>query len=172
MNTTLQDALNNQIAEELYSGYLYVAMSAYAAHKGLKGLQNWFYVQALEERDHALGIQNNLLDRGGKVVLQALKQPPSEFAGPLHMFQEALKHEQHISGTIHALMDLSIAEKDYPMQSFLKWYVDEQVEEEATASDMIDKVQMAGESGAGFFALDSVLAKRQYSPSSILESSD
>lgn len=168
MNQHIQDAINAQIAEELYSGYLYIAMSADAGSKSLKGLQNWFSVQAQEERDHALGFHNFLIDRSGKVVLQAIAQPPSDFASPLKMFQEALKHEQHISGAIHALYELSQREKDYPLQSFLKWYIDEQVEEEANASEMIAKIKLAGESGPGFLALDQMLLQRAYVPASIL----
>jgi ferritin len=165
----IPSAINDQIKEELYSGYLYMAMSAYAASKGLKGLQNWMHIQALEERDHALGFHNFLLDCGGKIVLQELKAPPSEFGGPLQMFQEALKHEQFITGKINELHELAAEKKDYAFQSFLKWYIDEQVEEEATASEMIDRVKLAGETGTGMFVLDKELAARTYTPSSILK---
>ena len=170
MNQNIQQAINDQIREELYSGYLYMAMSAYAASKGLKGLQNWMHVQALEERDHAIGLHNFLLDRGGKVVLQALEAPPSQFGGPLQIFEEGLKHEQHTTRKIHELYELAVAEKDYAFQSFLKWYIDEQVEEEATASEMIDKVKLVGEAGPGMLALDKELTMRAYKPSSILKS--
>ena len=170
MQNSIPAAINNQINEELYSGYLYIAMSAYAGSKGLKGLQNWMYVQALEERDHALGFHNFLLDCGGKIVLQEIKAPPSEFGGPLQMFEAALKHEQHITRKIDELYELAVQEKDYAFQSFLKWYIDEQVEEEATAGEMIDKVKLVGETGPGVLALDKELAMRAYSPSSILKS--
>jgi len=169
MNAKIQEAINNQIREEFYSGYLYLSMAAYCGAKTLNGFENWFRVQAQEERDHALGFYNYMLERGGEVKLQALDQPPSSFKGPLELFEAALKHEKHITGKINELFELAANEKDFAFQSFLKWYIDEQVEEEATASEMIDKVKMVGEKGEALYMLDQELGARTYTPSSILK---
>lgn len=168
MKKSTTDAVNAQIHEELFSEYLYLAMSAYAGSQGLRGIQNWFAVQAREERDHAQGFMNHLIDRGGVVVLQGLAKPPADFKKPSVMFQEGLKHEQHITACIHALLELATKEKDYPLQSLLKWYVDEQIEEEANAQEILDTLKLVGESGAGLYQLDKELLGRTYTQASIL----
>ena len=172
MKQTLHNALNDQIQEELYSGYLYWAMAAHCANQNLLGFENWFMVQAQEERDHALGFYNYLVARGAQVTLKALKQPPATFKGPLHLFEEALKHEQHITAKINALYELAGKEKDFATQSFLKWYLDEQVEEEANAQAMIDAITLVGNKGEALYLLDKELAARTYKQAAILMSKE
>ena len=169
MKPTIEQAINNQIKEELYSGYLYWAMSAHCEHLNLPGFATWFFVQAQEEFDHTRGFYNFMHERGGKVILQALEQPPHEFEGPLQMFEAALSHEQHITGKINELYELARQEKDYAFESFLKWYIDEQVEEEDTAQAIVDKIKMVGTSAPNLYLLDKEMSSRTYSPSSILK---
>lgn len=166
INKNIQTAINHQIKEELYSSYLYLSMSAYAAGRNLKGFANWFSVQAKEELDHAMGFFTYLLNRGGKVELLEIPKPPNVFKSPKSLFDEGLKHEQFITGKINLLYELSGEEKDYSFQSFLKWYIDEQVEEEGNAAEMIEKMKMAGESEATLLLIDSQLAIRVYKQSS------
>lgn len=164
----MSEALNAQINEELFSAYLYLAMSAYAAHKNWLGLASWLQAQAQEERDHALGFYNHLLDRDQAIDLRALQQPEQQFADPLAILTKALEHEQHITGKIRELYDLAVADKDYATQNLLQWYIDEQVEEEASFNQLIEQLKMAGQSGAGFYLFDQSLASRQYVPAAIL----
>ena len=161
MSEAIEKAINNQINEELFSAYLYLAIAADAGAKGYPGLQSWMTMQAQEEVDHAMRFYNFQLERGGTVELKALAKPEKKFGKPLDMFKAGLKHEKHITGCIHKLYELAEKEKDYPFMSFLKWFIDEQVEEEATANEMIDKVKLVGDSGAQFYALDKELGMRK-----------
>ena len=170
MNKKIQNAINKQIQEELYSSYLYLAMAAYAKREGYDGLGNWFEVQSKEENDHAMGFYNYILDNDGEVQLGQIDEPPKNFNDPLSLFQEGLKHEQHITSTIHQLYELGLQEKDYTFVSFVKWYLDEQLEEEATARKYIDKAKLIGADKGGMYMLDQELAQRSYTPASILES--
>ena len=158
--------LNIQIQEELYSAYLYQAIAAYAKSKSLDGFANWFDIQVKEEIDHARGFYNYILDRGGKVELLAIAKPPKDFKGVEVLFVESLKHEKHVTARIHGLYALAEKENDISLKSFLKWYIDEQVEEEANASMYIDKVKMAG--SQGLLLIDQELATRTYTQASIL----
>ena len=168
MNPTIQSAINKQINEELFSAYLYLAIASYAGSKGFPGLQNWMTVQAQEEIDHAMGFQIHLLRRGGEGERDAIEKPAKEFGSPLDMVKAGLEHEKHISGCINDLFDLAQKEKDFAFQSFLTWYIDEQVEEEEGAQELIDKMTILGDNGPGVLALDKELAARAYKPSSIL----
>ncbi len=168
MNKKIEQAINDQIREELYSSYLYLSIAAYCESLSFKGFANWFTVQAKEELDHAMGFYNYVHERGGKVVLQAIDQPPADFKGHLHVFEESLKHEQHITERINGLFKLATEENDYAFQSFVKWYIDEQVEEEANANEMIDKLKQVGDSGPALYMLDKELQTRQHTPASIL----
>lgn len=166
INKNIQTAINHQIKEELYSSYLYLSMAGYTGEMNLKGFANWFSVQAKEELDHAMGFFTYLLNRRGKVELLEIPKPPSVFKNPRVLFDEALKHEQFITGKINLLYELSGEEKDYSFQSFLKWYIDEQVEEEANATEMIEKMKLSGESESTLLLIDSQLAARVYTPAS------
>jgi len=156
----MEKALNGQINKEIYSAYLYMAMSAASDGKGLKGFANWFMVQYHEEMLHAMKIFEYVQRQGGKVRLAAVQEPPADFGGPLDMFVKTLEHEKFITSSINSLVDLAIAEKDHATQIFLQWYVTEQIEEEENDNDIIAKLNMVGESKDGIFMIDRELAAR------------
>lgn len=164
MEGALAQALNDQIKEELFSAYIYMAMEVYAESLNLPGFAHWFYLQSREEMDHANRIHKYLIDRGAKVEYQAIPKPPVDFKSALHLFEETLTHEKYISEKINKLYELAMKEKDYALQSFLRWYIDEQVEEEAQVQEIIDKIKLAGEEGQALYMIDRELAARQYVP--------
>lgn len=160
ISKTMQDALNAQIAVEQYSAQLYLAMAAHCEGKSFKGFAHWLRVQSGEETAHALKLVDFLLDRGGKLELQAIPPPRAEFGGIIQVFEQTLAHEKGISGKISALFELSRAEKDYASEITLQWYVTEQVEEEATVSQIVDHLRAVGDQGGGIWYLDSRMGKR------------
>ncbi|MGQ9493464.1 MAG: ferritin [Anaerolineae bacterium] len=160
LNKKLQDALNEQIKNELYSGYLYLAMSAYFEANNLPGFAHWMRVQASEEQTHALKFFDFVVDRGGRVELQAIDQPPVEFQSPLAVFEATLAHEQKVTGLIYKLYELAIAENDYPAQVMLQWFINEQVEEEKNAAQIVETLKMIGERGQALVMLDRELGQR------------
>lgn len=164
MNKNILKSLNEQINAEFFSAYIYLSMAAYAYSLNLPGVANWFKVQAQEEVDHAMGFFRFVNDRGEKVELEAIEKPPKAYKSILSAFEEGLKHEKYISERINRLYQLAVREKDYPLQSFLKWYIDEQVEEEASFTDLIAKAKRLVGSSEGLYLLDQELAKRKYTP--------
>ena len=156
----MEEALNKQINEELYSAYLYQAMSAWAESENYKGAAKWMATQAKEELEHAAKIYRFVLERGGKVKLMAIKEPPSEWGSLLEIFEAAYKHEQHITQCINDLYEKALAEKDYPTQVMLQWFIDEQVEEEAQTLEVVEYLRLAGESPNAVFMVDALLARR------------
>ncbi len=164
IDSELEEAINRQINEELYSSYLYLSMSAYFESVGLKGFAHWMYVQHKEEMDHAMKFYRFLVERGGKVKLYGIKEPPHEWNSPLHVFEDTLKHERHITECINKLADLAEKKKDRAMLSLLQWFIDEQVEEEANAEEIIQMLKMIGDKGHGILMIDRELAKRVYTP--------
>lgn len=160
LNKKLQDALNEQIKNELYSGYLYLAMSAYFEANNLPGFAHWMRVQAAEEQTHALKFFDFVVDHGGRVELQAIDQPPVEFQSPLAVFEATLAHEQKVTGLIYKLYELAIAEHDYPAQVMLQWFINEQVEEEKNATQIVETLKMIGEKGQALVMLDRELSQR------------
>lgn len=161
LSKTMQDAMNEQIKNELYSGYLYLAMSAYAEAANLPGFAHWMRVQAKEEQGHAMKFYKYIVERGGRVVLHAIDQPPTEFKSPLALFEETLAHEQKVTALIHNLYALATKENDYASQSFLKWFIDEQVEEEAHATAILEQLKMVADSKMGLLMMDRQLASRE-----------
>ena len=157
----IEEALNEQINKEMYSAYLYLSMSAHSTHIGLKGFANWFMVQYKEEVTHAMKIYDYINDQDGKVNLMSVKQPPTDFASPLDMFEKTLKHEEFVTKSINDLVDLAIKEKDHATQIFLQWFVTEQIEEEANDKEIISKLKLVGEKGSGLFMIDRELAARK-----------
>ena len=157
-------ALNEQLNKEIYSAYMYLSMSAYSTHIGLKGFANWFMVQYQEEMMHAMKFYNYINDQGGRVKLMAIDAPPTEFESPLDMFEKTLKHEQFVTKRINDLVDLSIKEKDHVTSIFLQWYVTEQIEEEANDNDIIAKLKLVGKTGDALLMLDKELAARVFTP--------
>jgi ferritin len=158
------DALNVQINKELFSSYLYLSMSSYAAHTGLPGVANWFYIQAQEELAHVERFHGYINRQGQRVILDAIEKPESEFASALAMFEAALTHEQYVTGRVNDLVNLAVEERDHASQIFLQWFVTEQVEEEENASDIIAKLKLAGDQGGGLFMIDKELAARVFVP--------
>jgi len=156
----LNDAINAQIKNELESYYIYLSMSAYFHSKAFDGMGHWMRVQAHEEMTHAMKFFNHLIDRGGKVVLKDLKQLKTAWKSPLEAFQDAYKHEQKISGMIHKLVELAREEKDHATEVFLNWFVEEQVEEESHALQIVEKLKMVGAHPGGLYMLDRELGAR------------
>ena len=156
----MAQALNDQVNREMYSAYLYMAMSAHCNERGLKGFANWFMVQYHEEMLHAMKIYEYIQRQGAEVTLAAIQQPPTTFESPLDMFTKTLEHEQFITRSINDLMELAIAEKDHASQIFLEWYVTEQVEEEENDNDIIAQLNFIQDNPQGLMMLDRELAGR------------
>jgi ferritin len=154
------DAINAQINREMYSAYLYMAMSAHSTSLGLKGFANWFMVQFHEEMLHAMKMYDYLLRQAAGVTLRAIAEPPSTFESPLAMFQKTLEHELGVTKNINDLMDLAIAEKDHASQIFLQWYITEQIEEEENDNDIIAQLKLIDNNSQGIMMLDKELAAR------------
>jgi ferritin len=160
LSRNLETALNDQIKHELYSAYLYLSMSAHAESHGLPGAAKWLGKQAQEEQEHAMKFYNYVLDRGSKVTLQAIEQPPSEFTSLLDVFEQVKEHEAKVTGLIHRLYDMALKENDYASQVELQWFVSEQVEEEKNAATIVDALRSAGTQGIALFMVDRWLGER------------
>lgn len=156
----MQDALNEQIRNEMHSAYIYLSMAAYFESAPFEGFAAWMRVQAQEETMHAMKIFDHLLDRGGSVRLQAIPEPPASFDGPLPVFEQALLHEQEVTRSIHELYALSLAEKDFASRVFLDWFVSEQVEEEKNAQLIVEQLRMVGKDLPGLLILDQRYGQR------------
>lgn len=160
----MHDALNKQVNAELYSAYLYLAMSAYFESINLNGFANWMRVQAQEEQTHAMKIYDYLHDTNGRVTLTTIAAPPSQWSSPLDAFEHVLKHEQKVTGLINGLVDLAIAEKEHATNNFLQWFVAEQVEEESSADAIVQKLKLVGDARGAIFMLDKELGARIFTP--------
>jgi ferritin len=156
----VQDAMNEQIKTEFYSAYQYLSMAAYCESVNLPGFAHWMRIQAREEVQHAMKFYDFILDRGGRVLLQAINQPVIEFGSPLEVFEQALENEQEVTATINDLYGLAVEENDYASQAFLQWFVTEQVEEEKNAGDVVETLKMVGHGSEALFLLDRELASR------------
>jgi ferritin len=164
LSQPMEEALNEQINAELYSGYLYMAMSAYFQKEGLPGFATWMHAQAQEEQFHAEKFYNFIHERDGRVVLKTIEAPPADWDSPLSAFQDALAHEQKVTDRINKLMDLAMEQKDHATRGFLQWFVDEQVEEEDSVRQVIDELKLVGATGGGMFMLNRELGQRSFSP--------
>lgn len=160
LNEKVEEALNEQINREMYSSYLYLAMSAYSLSVGLPGFAHWFRVQVEEENIHAMKLFDYINNQDGRVRLKEIKEPPMEFGTPMKMFQQTLKHEQFITHSIYELVGLTLVEKDEKTASFLQWYVEEQVEEEENDNEIIAKLKGFEENKNTLAEIDAELAKR------------
>jgi len=164
INKKVEQEFNKQINEELFSEYLYLAMSAYFEDINLPGFANWMRVQAKEEHEHGMRFYNHLVERGGRVELDAIEKPQKEWKDPLDAFEAAYKHEQHITARINKLVELASAEKDHPGSTMLIWFVDEQVEEEQQTDEIAQKLKMIKEDAASLYMLDKELGARVFTP--------
>ena len=164
LSDKMMEKLNEQIKNELYSGHLYLSMAAYCASKDMNGFANFFIIQEQEERFHAMKFFHYIVDQNRDVKIYGLDQPQTKFNSLEEVFDLAWKHEQKVTQLINGLMEIAVAEKDFATQSFLKWYIDEQVEEEATMLGILKKIRLLGEKGHGIFMLDNELAQRTFTP--------
>jgi ferritin len=164
ISNKLSDLINKQINHEMYSAYLYMSMAAYFLKQNLPGFANWMRVQAQEEMVHAMKFYNYVIERQGAVKLMAIDGPPTDWNGPLAVFQDGFKHEQKVTGLINGLMDAAISEKDHASQIFMQWFVNEQVEEEASSDAVIQKLKLMAGAPGGIFMLDKELAARVFTP--------
>ncbi len=161
MKDKVLEALNRQVNAELYAAYLYQAMSAYFESKTLLGSAKWMTLQAKEEIEHASKMYHYIIERGGRVELLEIKKPPFEWDSPLHVFEEAYKHEQFVTASINEITDLAQEKKDYATVSFLHWFHDEQVEEEAQVDEIIQKLKLVGSDGKALYLIDKELGQRE-----------
>ena len=162
LSDRMEKALNDQINAELYSAYLYLAMAAYFESINLGGFGNWMRIQAQEELTHAMKFYDFVYERGGRVSLAAVDAPPKEWDSPLAAFEGAYAHECKVSAMINDLVNIAIEEKDHATNNFLQWFVSEQVEEEASADAVVQKLKLIGDHGNGIFMLDRELGQRVF----------
>src|SRR4030066_602786 len=160
LSKTMLAEMNEQIKHELFSAYLYLSMAAHFETANLTGFGSWMRFQAKEEQEHAMKFFDHIIDRGGKVALQAIDQPAVEFGLPTAIFEEVLAHEQKVTARIHLLYELAIKDADYASQVFLNWFVGEQVEEEKNATTILETLKLIGEKSNAIFQLDHRLSKR------------
>ena len=160
MSAALQRAMNDQIQKEFYAHYLYLAMSAWFEERNFEGFAKWMRIQADEERAHAMRIFDFVLDRGGKVRLEAIPEPATKWKTELQVFEDARKHELMVSSSINELYARALAEKDYASQVMLQWFITEQVEEEKTSTALADRLRLVGDSPTGLIILDRQFGER------------
>lgn len=160
LSQTMQDAFSEQIKNEFYSAYLYLGMAAYCESISLPGASHWLKLQAQEELEHGMKMFGYVNERGGKVTLHALDKPAVEYPSLLKVFEETLAHERKVTSLIKYLYGLALKENDYASQAFLQWFVTEQVEEEAHATQIVETLRRVGSSGNGIVMLDHQLGGR------------
>lgn len=158
----MEKALNDQINAELFSSYLYLAMSSYFVRKNLSGFANWMYIQTQEEAAHAMILFNYVLERGGKVELKAIEKPEQDWKDPIKVFETVLVHEQKVTKLINNLVDIAISEKDHATSNKLQWFVSEQVEEEASVSEILEQLKIVEGKGQGLLLIDRELKSRTF----------
>jgi len=155
----IEKAFNEQLNAEVYSSYLYLAMSAHFAGQSLNGFAHWMKLQADEEYAHGMRFFDFILDRGGKPTLKAIEAPPADFGTPLEVFTTVLEHERKVTALIHGLVDVTAKEGDHASSPFLQWFVAEQVEEEKTARSILEQVKMVKPNSPALFFVDRHLGK-------------
>jgi ferritin len=160
----MEKALNEQVNAELFSAYLYLSMEAYFKSLNLDGFANWMRVQTQEEIMHAMKIYDFIDERGGRVILKAINGPDTKWDSPLAVFEAVYKHEQKVTGLINNLVNLAIEEKDHATNTFLQWFVNEQVEEESSADQIVQQLKMMENAPGGMFMLDRELGQRVFTP--------
>jgi ferritin len=160
LSNKMEAAINQQINAEMYSSYLYLSMATYFESISLGGMSNWMRQQAQEEMFHGMKMFDFVCERGGRVTLMAIDEPPSEWSSVLDVFENVLAHEQKVTGLINDLVNLALDERDHATNIFLQWFVSEQVEEEDTAGGLVDKLKLIGNDANGLFMLDTELGNR------------
>ncbi len=162
ISAKMQKALNDQINFEFYSSYLYLSMSAFFNRQSLSGFGNWMRVQTQEEGVHAIKLYDFLSERDGKVVLQTIKQPPNDWKSPLEVFQQSYAHEQKVTSNFHEITDLALKEKDHTTATYVQWFINEQIEEEANAKKIVDQLKMIKSDVNALLLLDRELGARVF----------
>jgi len=160
IKASVQKAINDQIRKEFYSYYLYLSMAAYFESINLRGFAHWMRVQAKEEQEHAMKFFEYIIERQGEVVLEAIDAPTAKWKSPIDVFEGAYNHERMVTESIHKIVDLAESEKDHATSVFLQWFVKEQVEEEGSANDILQKLKLIGSENSAVFVLDVELGKR------------
>ncbi|HNT34788.1 MAG TPA: ferritin [bacterium] len=171
LSKKMQKALCDQVTAEHYSAYLYLGMSAYFNSIDLPGFANWMYIQAQEELVHGIAIYHQIHERNGEVTLNTIEAPPKKWKSPVDVFENTCSHEQKVTASINNLVNLAIEEKDHATNNFLQWYVKEQVEEEATAYAILQKLKMMKDAPGGIFMMDKELGARVFTMPSIMAAS-
>ncbi|MFA5239900.1 MAG: ferritin [Phycisphaerae bacterium] len=164
ISKSMEKALNEQINAEMYSAYLYLSMESYFRSLDLAGFANWMRIQVQEEMVHAMKIYDFVDARGGRIILKSIAAPQTEWKTPLAVFEATYKHEQKVTSLIHGLVSLAIKEKDHATNTFLQWFVNEQVEEESSADKIVKQMKMIGNAPGGMFMLDRELGQRVFTP--------
>lgn len=158
----MESALNEQVNAEFWSAYLYLSMSAHFTSVGFPGVANWMRIQAKEESTHATKFFDYILERDGNAILKPIAAVETKWESPLTAFEEVLKHEQKVTSLINNLMHVAVEEKDFASQSMLKWFIDEQVEEEANVKEILDSLRMVQGNGNGLYMIDRELRTRVF----------
>ncbi len=162
MKQEMETAFNRQVNAEMYSSYLYLAMESYFQSISLAGFATWMRAQVQEELFHGMKIYDYIHERGGKARLEAIGKPEEKWDTPLLAFESILAHEQHVTGLINNLIDVALEVRDHAAKAFLDWFITEQVEEEATVGQIVDRLRLIGNDASGLFFLDTELAKRVF----------
>ena len=160
ISSAMQKAINEQINKELYSSYLYLSMAAHFENENLGGFAKWMYMQADEEREHGMKFFKHLVDRGGRVELKPIAGPQIEWKTSMEIFKQVQEHEALVTASIYALYELALKEKDYPAQVMLQWFINEQVEEEKNAAEIVQQLELIDAKGTAVLMLDKQLGKR------------
>ena len=158
ISKNLEKAINDQIKLEEQSSRVYMAMASWCEVEGYAGAAKFLYDHSDEEREHQLKFVHFLNDRGGHAQLLAVEQPSAKYKSLEELFNEVLKHEQYVTKKINELVDICLKEKDHTTNNFLQWFVEEQIEEESLAQEIVDKIKLIGESKGGYFHLDMFLS--------------
>ena len=161
MNKKVYKVFNEQVQAELYSAYMYLAMSVHLEDENFKGMAHWMRLQYEEEREHAFRLMKFMQERGVKPELLQIDMPPAEYGTPLEVFSKALEHEKYVTSRIHEMYEVAMKEKDYAAMSHLLWFIDEQVEEEDQTREIVDKLTMVGDNMNGLFVIDGQLGARK-----------
>ncbi len=171
ISKTMEKALNEQINKELFSAYYYYSMAAYLESENFKGMANFMKAQAFEEMGHVVKIFDYVNEQGGRVILQAIEKPKSDYDSPQHVFELAFEHEKYVTSLINDLVKLALTENDFATKAFLDWFITEQVEEEANMDSIVKKFNIVGTNGHGLLMLDDQLGQRT-PPTTILSAEE
>ncbi|MEN8190734.1 MAG: ferritin [Thermodesulfobacteriota bacterium] len=162
MKKEMEDAFNSQVNAEMYSSYLYLAMESYFQSISLSGFAKWMRGQVQEELFHGMKMYDYVHERGGKAKLEAIEKPVESWSSPLAAFEHILEHEQMVTSLINDLIEVALSARDHAAKAFLDWFIVEQVEEEASVGEIVDRLKLIGDDSSGLFLLDAELAKRSF----------